>query len=298
MAELTIEQKAERYDEAIKRAKAKIKNDKDHVLYEDDVLEIFPELAESKGARIIKVIRGWILTRPALFFDNGISKEEILSWLDKQSEKEKFIEKELGNIRGYREEALRRLQELEKQGKHDTSWSEADEQKLQKVIDFMKHPDLAKSTPTLAKTAITWLESIKDKVRPQQEWSSEDKENSSMLIDFIESKEQSTEVKIALIDWLKSIEHRILSNPVKLSDENEAVLDALIRRLEGEDIYVSPHLAVDCLKSIKAISYRKNQWKPSAEQMKALEAMLTVSPQSPAITSALIELYQDLKKLK
>ena len=29
------------------------------------------------------------------------------------------------------------------------------------------------------------------------------------------------------------------------------VLDALIRRLEGEDIYVSPHLAAECLKSIK-----------------------------------------------
>lgn len=115
MTELTIEQKAERYDAAIKRAKAKIKNDKDHVLYEDDVLEIFPELAESKGSRIIKVIRGWILTRPALFFDNGISKEEMLAWLDNQAEKEKFIEKELGNIHGYREEALGRLQELEKQ---------------------------------------------------------------------------------------------------------------------------------------------------------------------------------------
>lgn len=86
MAELTVEQKAERYDKAIIRAKSKIKNEKDHVLYEDDVLEIFPELAESKANRIIKVIRGWILTRPALFFDNGISKEEILAWLEKHQE--------------------------------------------------------------------------------------------------------------------------------------------------------------------------------------------------------------------
>jgi hypothetical protein len=31
--------------------------------------------------------------------------------------------------------------------------------------------------------------------------------------------------------------------------------------------------------------------------MKVLEAMLTVSPQSPYVTSTLIELYEDLKKL-
>ena len=34
-------------------------------------------------------------------------------------------------------------------------------------------------------------------------------------------------------------------------DEDEAVLDALIRRLEGEDVYISPHLAAECLKSLK-----------------------------------------------
>ena len=34
-------------------------------------------------------------------------------------------------------------------------------------------------------------------------------------------------------------------------DEDKAVLDALIRRLEGEDVYVSPNLAAECLKSLK-----------------------------------------------
>ena len=37
----------------------------------------------------------------------------------------------------------------------------------------------------------------------------------------------------------------------ELGEKNEAILDALIRRLEGEDVYVSPHLAVECLKSLK-----------------------------------------------
>ena len=56
MKELTIEQKARRYDEAIKRAKSKIKKDKDHVLYEDDIIDIFPELAESEDEKVKKAI--------------------------------------------------------------------------------------------------------------------------------------------------------------------------------------------------------------------------------------------------
>ena len=48
MKGLSIEEKAKAYDKAIERAKSKIKNDKDHVLYEDDIIEIFPELKESE----------------------------------------------------------------------------------------------------------------------------------------------------------------------------------------------------------------------------------------------------------
>ena len=47
---------------------------------------IFPELRESEDEKIRKVIRGWICTQPTSFFDNGISKEEILAWLEKQGE--------------------------------------------------------------------------------------------------------------------------------------------------------------------------------------------------------------------
>lgn len=116
MAELTIEQKAERYDSAIKRAKSKIKNDKDHVLYEDDVIEIFPELADDKEETIKDAAIEFVRQNKSFNCILGISKEDVIDWLEKQSAKGKFIEKELGCVRGYREEALRRLQELEKQG--------------------------------------------------------------------------------------------------------------------------------------------------------------------------------------
>ena len=52
---------------------------------------IFPELAESEDERIRNVIRGWIYSQPASFFDNGISKEDWLAWLEKQCKKEQDV---------------------------------------------------------------------------------------------------------------------------------------------------------------------------------------------------------------
>lgn len=88
MKELTIEQKAKAYDEAIKRGLDYIKHTPaTEMVTRQDIFEaIFPELKESKDEKIRKVIRGWIYTRPASFFDNGISKEEILAWLERQGE--------------------------------------------------------------------------------------------------------------------------------------------------------------------------------------------------------------------
>ena len=99
MKELSIEEKAKAYDEALERVGELLSRCIDYrdritkVYRVEDIESIFPELKESeesKDERIRRVIRGWIYTRPASFFDNGISKEEMLAWLEKQGEK-KFI---------------------------------------------------------------------------------------------------------------------------------------------------------------------------------------------------------------
>lgn len=85
MKELSIEQKARRYDEAIQRARQFMETP--YLENSDDVVGfIFPELKESEDERIRKVIYGWICTQPSQFFDNGFSKEEMLAWLEKQGE--------------------------------------------------------------------------------------------------------------------------------------------------------------------------------------------------------------------
>ena len=84
---MTIEQKAKKYDEALESIKELYSKGSRVVVSKEEFETIFPELAESEDEKIRKVIRGWINTRPAFFFDNGISKEEMLAWLEKQKMK-------------------------------------------------------------------------------------------------------------------------------------------------------------------------------------------------------------------
>ena len=67
------------------RAKSKIKNDKDHVLYEDDVIDIFPELKESEDEKIRKDLIQWIVEFPDTIW-RGHYKKDILAWLKKQGD--------------------------------------------------------------------------------------------------------------------------------------------------------------------------------------------------------------------
>ena len=82
---MTQEEKAKAYDEALLRAKSKIKNNKDFVLYEDDVIEIFPQLKESEDEKIRKDLIQWIYEFPDTIW-RGHYKKDILVWLEKQGE--------------------------------------------------------------------------------------------------------------------------------------------------------------------------------------------------------------------
>ena len=133
----TLEQKAKAYDEAIKVAKSKIKNDNDHVLYEKDITDIFPELAESDDERIRKEIIAHIKWCE----DSGYcAKEEMTRWitfLEKQGEKsfswhdvskEPDNKTELKDFPSFDEAQGTPL--LMKKDKPNPAWSEEDDQYL------------------------------------------------------------------------------------------------------------------------------------------------------------------------
>lgn len=88
MRELTIEEKAKRYDEVIKV----IKDSRTHPNYPGFIRvdELFPELKESKEEKIkreiIKIVQYY---GTSLNFKHTVSEEDMVAWLEKQGEQPK-----------------------------------------------------------------------------------------------------------------------------------------------------------------------------------------------------------------
>ena len=177
MKELSIEEKARRYEKAIKKAKSKIKNGKDHVLYEDDVIDIFPELYESENERIKNEIKDFIDYISTADDKVLIPYESWIAWLEKQGKSDETKAKEFLINKGYPidtngvfptyEEMYNIIREgLEKQGEQKPSWSEEDE------ISFLNTLWCCKKVASIAKDenemgtvwyAERWLKSLKDR---------------------------------------------------------------------------------------------------------------------------------------
>ena len=134
---MTQEEKAEAYSKAVEKAKQEysITTSEDRKQWLE---ELFPELRESEDEKIRKEILDYI--------DKSTGCKRWVAWLEKQGEQKSF-DYENANI-----------------PQKDSTWSEEDKHWMQKVIDFMNHPDLIKATPTLAKDTINWLKSLKDRV--------------------------------------------------------------------------------------------------------------------------------------
>ena len=84
---MTPEEKAKAYDKAIKVARSKIKNDKDNVLYEEDITDIFPELKENENEKIRKELIETIhLAYDCGFSLNKKQHDKYIAWIEKQGE--------------------------------------------------------------------------------------------------------------------------------------------------------------------------------------------------------------------
>ena len=89
-----------KYKEATKRAKSKVKNDKDHVLYEDDIIDIFPELAESEDKKMVKFIKNQLFNIKKTITENyelDAKLTKAIDWLERQGKQETDEWKE-GNV--------------------------------------------------------------------------------------------------------------------------------------------------------------------------------------------------------
>ena len=200
--------------------------------------------------------------------------ESWIAWLEKECEKDKFIEKELECIKGYREDAIKRLEELEKQSKDspvlsDSSnigksvWSEEDDDNMIMIEDRLSdYFDYIREDSTLSKNQkkslkeeiiryVNWLKSLKDRVQPQpkQEWSEEDKN----VLDDIKVAVTSywdADTENIILNWLKSLRPQSQWKP---SDEQIEALDFAVDCIVWEEFCVKRKVLKELLEQLKKL---------------------------------------------
>lgn len=178
MKELSIEQKAQRYDKAIKGAnELNYVSDKDS-LQRKTVEHIFPELKESEDEKVEKAIFGMVYDSDnELWSSYNVSKSDVLDW-------------------------------LEKQGKQNlNAWTEEDEKQARQIERIVHNDGCSKK---LQEQITNWFKSIKYRVQsqPQQEWNEEDTQyinDTLALLSFGYSIHSVGEVK----EWLQSLNNRV-----------------------------------------------------------------------------------------
>ena len=162
MKELSTEQKAKAYDEALERAK-KYKLKEDLIITQD----LFPELKESEDERIRKNCIHFLELQKqhhAATFEI----EECIAWLEKQGDKEKDILEDAildGNEDGLIAETIR--YKNEKQGEQKPAWSEEDEELMKwSIINLTELKDRFGEEYGKVGDCIDWLKSL----RLQSQW--------------------------------------------------------------------------------------------------------------------------------
>ena len=82
---MTQEEKAKAYDKAIEKIKYVMGHGVSPVLNKEDLQDIFTELAESEDERIRQAIIDTLKGYHHLGSTNGVLKENMIAWLEKQS---------------------------------------------------------------------------------------------------------------------------------------------------------------------------------------------------------------------
>ena len=269
MKELSIEEKAKRYDEALKVLH---KYDGANIMFSQSLKEeMFPELKESAYNDVMREMAIRAVHAPEAIYcikSFGIEPDDVIAWLEKQGKNNMGIsESTKQKLEDNLNKALEKETQkswndfLEKQGEQKPAWSEEDKEMLNQVIeDIVK---LAGPYVCYHKD-VDWLKSLKGRVQPQpkQEWSEED----AIILN-------------GCINYFKKI----------LDKENNADLRACFRK------------NINWLKSLRPQSH----WKPSDEQMQHLSEVVheakyknDISVGGCSAYMPLASLYLDLKKLK
>lgn len=205
-------EKAKRYDKAIERAKSLLSGNQ---LGNAWIYKLLPELKESEGKdeKIRKALIRAFKSLNTIKVWNGIERTDILAWLEKQGK----------NNMGISEVTKQKLEDnlnkaLEKETPESLSefldeqkpvWSEEDEEIYRKCICAMRasacgFPEEEK----FVEQVDNWLNSLKGRVQPKQEWSDYDE---CMLTNLIDDSNCSIDSEY--VHWLESIKEKYTWKP-------------------------------------------------------------------------------------
>ena len=264
MKELSIEEKAKHYDEAIERAKKWYNApnvDKIPTFGNRVIDEIFPELKESEDKRTRESLLEYLHTLPNHYTHSGVCVLEWIAWLEKQG---KPIDKIVKRAMTEKQRVLL----TETNGDANIDW---DTRSLKDAITLLKH-------------GLNYLQEIevKKQIMPSSRFGgcSEyistrfDKEKQGKQG---EQKSAWTEEDKNMLKWVIGyLENKMLNAPI--SEERTACKNAIAWLKDLKD-RVQPQL----------------QWKPSDEHM--IELRQVISGHSYNI-ERLRELEEQLKKLR
>lgn len=154
----------------------------------------------------------------------------------------------------------------------EEKYAESDDEKIRKALtNWFKecHWDAIDDGKLKKEDIIAWLEKQKEhKIVNLSELNWEDILTLQDIINEVHSEYPcgisaqgfGEEVIERFIEQKKD---RFKKQKPEWSEEDSVILDALIRRLEGEDIVVSKHLAIKCLKSLRP--QLKQEWSEEQE---------------------------------
>lgn len=274
----TIDYK-EKYEKAVQAAML-AKQDTESAVTVQTLEAIFPELAESEDEKIKKELIGFLKEEEAKANITSKRSETLckyIAWLEKQGKKDEeilILKDQIESLHA----AIKAIKEtykieLEKQGEQKSvEWSDKDEGELREIIEILTQRPFI-GTYFLNKH-IAWLNSLKDRVQPQQqEWGEEDELQMQGIIDLLPGL-------TIRHNWLKSLKDRVgcevnCTTTKEWSEEDKSHIDSLLKRLEGMckpgATFTSTGFAIsedeDWLKSLKDRVQQPKQVERKDEEM-------------------------------
>ena len=187
-------------------------------------------------------------------------------------------------------------------------WSEEDEEMFKSLKTLLNDASCYSCTEGVDKI-LSWLKPIKDRVQPQpkKEWSKEDKKIANSIWDSIDKSVLANygvdEDKA--FEWLSHIKNRVLPQPKQeWSEEDEKRLRGLICLLDDIsqdkrwDFRIISENERDIIENWLKCLKDRYTWKPSEEQIIAINTAINVLGKGTLNGKQLIELQEQLKKLR